>query len=261
MEVVQLTAEHVPLYLCCLGDCSEEATREAGPHRAAWYAKMKDRGLRVLLGKDDDGRIGGMIQYLPAEHSMVRGEGLYFIYCIWVYQEEGGGGSSQGHGMGRMLLQAAEVDARELGAKGIAAWGLSLPFWMQASWFRKHGYVDADTYGIAVLVWKAFTDEARPPEWVKARKTPEPSPGKVTVTALVNGWCTVQNMVHERAKRAAAEFGDAVLFREIDTSERDALEEWGHADALFIGREQVQTGPPPSYEELRERIAGAVRRL
>ena len=28
--------------------------------------------------------------------------------------------------------------------KGIAAWGLSLPFWMKASWFKKHGFKKVD---------------------------------------------------------------------------------------------------------------------
>jgi hypothetical protein len=192
---------------------------------------------------------------------MVRGSDLYFIYCIWVHGHGEGRGDFQGKGMGRMLLQAAEEDARALGAKGMAAWGLAPPVWMQASWFRKHGYVDADTYGIAVLLWKAFAEDASPPEWIKAERTPDTTPGKVTVTALVNGWCASQNMVYERAKRAAAEFGDAVVFREIDTSERDVLEEWGHADAVFIDREQVTLGPPLSYEDMHNLIGDAVHRL
>lgn len=261
MEAIQLTDDHVPLFLCCLEDWSEEAKDEAGPRRAEWYAKMKDRGLRALLGKDDRGEIGGMIQYLPIEHSMVCGEDLYFIYCIWVHGHGEGRGNFQGKGMGRMLLQAAEDDARELGAKGMAAWGLWLPFWMKASWFRKQGYVKADRYGIAALVWKAFTSDASAPEWIKGGRAPETTPGKVTVTALVNGWCMAQNLVYERAKRAATEFGDAVVFREVDTSEREAVEEWGHADALFIDRKQIRTGPPPSYKKLHRLIAKAVHRL
>ena len=50
--------------------------------------------------------------------------------------------------MGKALLRAAEEDARALGALGMAAWGISLPFWMKASWFRKHGYRKADRQGI-----------------------------------------------------------------------------------------------------------------
>ncbi|MBC2763274.1 MAG: hypothetical protein HF970_08155 [ANME-2 cluster archaeon] len=81
------------------------------------------------------------------------------------------------------------------------------------------------------------------------------------MTAFVNGWCQVQNMVYERAKRAAAEFGDEVVFREIDTSNRDVLMEWGISDALYIDDKDVRTGPPPSYEKIYKLISKRVRKL
>lgn len=261
MEIVQLTDKHKHLYFCCLEDWFEEATKEAGLRREVWYEKMKARGLRVLLAKDERSEVGGMIQYLPIEHSVVDGKDLYFIYCIWVHGHRQGRGNFQKRGMGKALLRAAENDARELGAKGIAAWGILLPFWMKASWFRKQGYVKADRQGMAVLLWKPFADDAQPPSWLRRKKKPQTTLGKVTVTAFVNGWCTGQNLAYERAKRAAGEFGDRVLFREIDTSERGVLTEWGHADALFIDRKQVRIGPPPSYEKIRKLISKRVRRL
>ncbi len=72
------------------------------------------------------------------------------------------------------MSQAAENDVKERGIKGLAAWGIPLPFWMKASWFKKHGYIKADKQGImgAVLLWKPFTDDAIPPKWIK-RKTLE----------------------------------------------------------------------------------------
>ena len=91
-----------------------------------------------------------MIQYLPIEQSSVEGSGLYFIPCIWVHGHKQGRGNFQGRGMGRALLEAAEEDARALGAQGMAAWGLWLPFWMRAS-CSKHGYRSADRDGIASL--------------------------------------------------------------------------------------------------------------
>jgi GNAT superfamily N-acetyltransferase len=261
MNVIDLRDEHRHLFACCLEDWSTEAT-EAGPRRACWVERFLGRGLRAKLAVDDHGTVGGMIQYLPIEQSTVDGEGLFFIPCIWVHGHRQGRGDFQGRGMGTALLEAAEADARDRGAKGMAAWGLWLPFWMKAAWYRKRGYRKAGRQGISQLVWKPFADEARPPRWFAPRRTlPEGVPGKVTVTAFVNGWCTAGNLSCERARRAAAEFGERVLFREVDVSEHVAMAEWGRSDMIFVDGRQVRTGPPPSYEKLRARIGARVRRL
>ena len=261
MNIIDLTEEHKKLLSLCLEDWSEEA-KEAGPRRGLWYERLKDRGLRVKLAVDNAGAVGGMIQYLPIEHSHVGGEGLYFIPCIWVHGHKKGRGDFQKKGMGAALLKAAEEDVRKAGAGGIAAWGLWLPFWMRASWFRKHGFVKADRDGLMLLLWKRFKEDARPPRWLKGgSRKPEVEPGKVTVTGLVSGWCLGYNLAFERARQAAAEFPGRVVFREVDTSARSVVEEWGCADALFIDGRKVRTGPPPSYEKIRRLIEKRVRRL
>ena len=144
-----------------------------------------------------------MIQYLPIEESTVDGAGLRFISCIWVHGHKTGRGNFQGRGMGRALLAAAEDDARARGAKGMAAWGLWLPFWMRASFYKRHGYRTADRDGIASLVWNPFTPDARPPRWLRRTAKPlELTPGKVNVICFVNGWCTVGCVTAERARPA-----------------------------------------------------------
>ena len=261
MEIIDLTDENKELFSLCLEDWSDDA-REAGPTRCRWVERFERRGLRVKLALDDTGTVGGMIQYLPVEHSFVDGEGLYVIHCIHVHGYKQGRGNFQKRGMGTALLAAAEEDARELGVNGMAAWGVWLPFWMKASWLRKHGYRKADRQGISLLVWKPFADDALSPRWFpKSRKRPELVPGKVTVTAFVNGWCMAMNLTYERAKRAAGEFGDDVVFREIDTSERSAVTEWGISDAVFVDHKQVSGGPPPTYEKLRRLIQQRAQRL
>jgi len=260
MEVIDLTEEHKRLYLCCLEDWSDEIV-EGVPKKEEWFDKIRDRGLRVKLAVDGDGTVGGMIQYLPAEHSFIEGGGLYFINCIWVHGYDKGRGNLQGKGMGRALIEAAEEDARDRGAKGMAAWGVALPFWMKASWFKKRGYKKVDRDGMAVLLWKAFEKDASPPKWIKKKKKPPLKPGAVTVTSFVNGWCTGQNMVYERAKRATEKLGDRVLFEEVDTSNRDNLLEWGIADGLYIDGKEVTTGPPPSYDKIVKLISKRLKKL
>ena len=261
MEIVDLTEEHKQLFACCLEDWSDDA-KEAGTRRARWVDRSLKEGLRAKLAIDDRGEVGGMIQYLPVERSIIDGEGLYFVHCVWVHGHAKGRGNFQKHGLGSALLTAAEADARERGANGMAAWGLWLPFWMRASWFKKRGYKKADRQGVSVLLWKSFSEDALKPRWLpKRRELPEPSSGKVDVTVFVHGWCMAMNLVAERAKRAAIEIGDAVVYREFDTSDREAMIRWGQTDAVFVDGKSVRNGPPPSYEKIRAIIAKRAARL
>ena len=260
MKIIDLNQENLKSYFLCLEDWSDEI-KEAGNHKEQWYGKMKDKGLMVKLAVDDNGVTGGMIQYLPIEHSTADGQGLYFINCIWVHGYKKGRGNFQKAGMGQALLKAAEEDVRRLGAKGLAAWGLILPFWMKAAWYKKHGYKKADRDGISQLVWKPFAADAQPPKWIKQKAKPQKRPGVLTVTSFINGWCPAQNLTHERAKRAALEFGDEVVFNTVDTFDRQNFLKWGIFDALFIDDKKVNTGPPPSYEKIRKMIENKVHKL
>lgn len=119
--------------------------------------------------------------------------------------------------------------------------------------------VDRD--GISVLLWKTFSGEAHPPHWIRTGKKPELVPGKVLVTALANGWCSATNGMIERAKKICTELGDKVIFREIDMTNRQSVQEWGLSDGLFVDDRNIHRGPPLSYEKIRKAIEKKVRRL
>lgn len=112
-----------------------------------------------------------------------------------------------------------------------------------------------------VLLWKPFSQEAVAPKWVRRKKKPGKNAGRVTVSAFINGWCPAQNLSFERARRAAEQFGDKVLFQKYDTLDRDVFEEWGISDGLFVDGKQVRTGPPPSFEKIEGLIEQRVRKL
>jgi GNAT superfamily N-acetyltransferase len=254
MRIIDLEPEHHHLYHVCLEDWSDEM-RETGDHKARWHARMASRGLRVKLAVDERGEPGGMIQYLPIEESFVEGHGLYMILCIWVHGYKQGRGNFRKRGMGRALLQAAEEDVRALGALGMAAWGLAIPVWMKASWFRRHGYRNADRDGMRVLVWKPFADEAAAPRWIREKARPRVSKGEISIAGFISGWCPAMNLTYERARRAAEELGIADRFVSYDGNDRAVFEEWGIADGVFLNGKPLQSGPPPSYEKIRRKIA------
>lgn len=260
MKVYDMKPEHEALYFHCLEEWSDDM-KESGNHKASWYEKMKNRGLGVKLVENDDGVIAGMIQYFPIEYSPAEGKDLYFIPCIWVHGHKQGRGNLQKRGLGKALLDAAEEDVKQRGAKGMVAWGLALPIWMKASWYKKQGYKKVENMKGAVLVWKPFTDDAEPPQWIKSGASPEKVPGKVTVTALVNGCCPVGAIAYERAKRAAEEIGDKVVFQGVNTSDRETFLKWGLTDALFLDEKRLGWGPPLSYEKIHKAINKKVRKL
>lgn len=260
MEIVDLDREREPLYFVCLEDWSESMAEVSGL-KETWYREMADRGLRVKLALDGEGQVGGMIEYVPIEDSPAEGAGLYFVNCIWVHGYEKGRGNFQGRGMGQALLRAAEADVRSLGKKGLAVWGIAAPYWMSASWYAKQGYREVDVYGGSVLLWKPFSGDAAAPRWLKGDYEQALVPGKVTVTSFVSGQCSSENGVHARARRVAEEFGDRVAFQTIRTHDQAVIRRYGRRSGLYVDGENVFTGMPPSYEELREIIGQRVKAL
>ena len=251
-KIVDVDESNKADFCICLEDWSEEI-KEAGDHKACWYERMKNHGLGAKMVYDADGTLSGLIQYVPAEYAPLTGGNYYFIYCVWVHGHKQGIGDRRGSGMGSALLKAAEEDIRERGADGIAAWGVSMPFWMKASWYKKQGYEVVQKDGMRRLLWKSFNTAADKPQWLKNIKKPESlaAQGKVRVTSLRNGICPVMNLAFERSKSVSSEFGDSVVFQEVVTEEPAVLREWGISDTLYINGTEIPLGPPLAKKKIR----------
>ena len=157
--------------------------------RRKWYEKHLPLGLRAKVLIEEAGEVVGLCQYIPIEHSGFVGEGLMSILCMWVHGYEHGVGVRQGRGLGRLMLEAIEADARESGRKGITAWGKDFPYWNPISFYEHMGYERVDQDGQAVLVWKAFTHDAKPPRFHQPKKTLPVATDRVSVAGFYHGWC------------------------------------------------------------------------
>ncbi len=262
IQIIDLSEDTKSDYFTCMEEWSDQM-KEGVCRKECWTNAMLEKGLRVKLARNDDGVVAGMIHYAPIEYSWAEGEGLYFVYCIWVHGHKQGRGDLRGHGIGTALLQAAEEDTKEQGGKGLVTWGLLLPVFMRAGWFKKHGYRKVDRKDMMMLLWKPFVDDAVPPRWIKVKRPQKPElvPGKVVVTALAHGWCSGTNGMIERAQRICGEFGDRVIYREVDVSSRKAVRQWGLSDGLFVDAKNIYQGPPLTYEKIKKAIEKKVRKL
>jgi len=260
MKIIDIAPETESQYFCCLEEWSEDL-KEAGGCKQKWYASMKDKGLKVKFVLDDNNIIGGMIQYIPIGHSIFKGENLYVVLCIWVHGHKQGRGDYRKRGMGKALLKAAEEDAKQLGANGLVTWGLIIPVFMRAAWFKKHGYKVVDKGGIMRLLWKPFNENAVPPKFIKPLRKPVKGDNKVNVTLFRSGWCQSMNITCERAKRASLDFPGKINLLEYDTIDNEVAKEWGINDALFIDGKELFLGPPMSFDKIRKKIEKRVRKI
>ena len=254
MKIIDISPETELHYFCCLEDWSKDM-KEAGDSKQKWYYRMKDKGLKVKFAVDDNNVIGGMIQYIPVEYSMVDGENLYVVMCIWVHGHKQGRGDHRKQGMGSTLLKAAEEDVKQLGANGLVTWGIILPAFMQASWFKRKGYKVVEKSGIIRLLWKPFNENAVPPVFKKPNRQPEKGKEKVNMAIFRSGWCQAFNITYERAKRASKDFPGKIEINEYDTTNPEIIKEWGILDGLYVDGIEVRTGPPPTYKKIHKKIA------
>lgn len=260
MKIIDISPETESHYLCCLEEYSDDI-KEAGDTKQKWYNRMKEKGLKVKFALDDNNVIGGMIQYLPIQYSSFEGKDLYVVMCIWVHGHKQGRGDHRKKGMGKALIKAAEEDVRQLGGKGLVTWGLVIPVFMRASWFKRQGYKVVDKSGMIRLLWKPFKEDAVPPKFVNLKKKPVKGEGKVNVTVFSNGWCQNMNVACERARRASMEFPGKTNLQVFDTSDREIFSDWGISDAIYIDGKEINIGPAPSLRKVRKKIEKRLKYL
>ncbi|MCG8572467.1 MAG: GNAT family N-acetyltransferase [Spirochaetes bacterium] len=259
MFITDMKEEYYDSFCNCLADDPGE-WKCGVAMRKQWYEKMKPQGLKVKLAVTDDNQVAGMIQFSPLEQTFNNGQDLFFVHCIWIYQDKTNKNFRK-RGAGKALLKAAEEESKYQGAKGLVVWGVSLPFFMKASWFKKQGYIKIDKEGMAVLLWKPFTDDAKFPQWDRVSREIELVPGIVKVTAFTSGWCLVQNANVRLAEKAAVQFGDKVVFQEIDLFDEQNRLKWGSGDAVYIDKKEITNGPPLTYDKFYHLIAKRVKKL
>lgn len=254
MELVDVTQKTEETFFRCLHD-EIPVIEEVIALRRRWYDQHRMLGLKAKVLLREDGAVVGLCQYIPIEHSHLIGEDLIAILCIWVHGFDHLVGNQQGKGYGRFILNSIEEDARTLGAKGVAAWGMNFPYWNPVSFYERMGYERADICDPVVLVWKSFTSDAKAPSLMRPNRTPDKKPDKTTVTVFFNSWCPGGCEPCVTAREAVAGLENIAVYSEVDTSDRAAMLSWGIENAVYLDDTPFRPFAPPwSSEELREEI-------
>jgi hypothetical protein len=155
-EIVEVTAGNLaqhPQAICFIN-----------PKHALYHKKvdwLKDQfrnGLKIkLLYLEGEKRPVGFIEYVPGEYCWraVNAGGYVFIHCLWT-----NGKKNQHQGLGSLLIQEAEKDAR--GTLGVCAVTSDKSFMAGKEIFIKNGYTVAAESGKEQLLVKQFKDGPPP---------------------------------------------------------------------------------------------------
>ena len=254
MELLEIDDSTEDTFYRCLHD-EIPADPRVIEMRKAWRAQFQPRGHRAKVLKDDAGRVVGLTNYIPVEHSPYEGRNLMAILCMWIHGYDHLVGNQQAKGYGRFMLGEIEADARQSGMDGMVVWAKDYDAWNPVGFYEHMGFERADQDGLDVLAWKAFNDSARRPAFLARNTliaTDATDDGRVSVTLFSNGWCGGGCQLCMMARDVSAGLESEVALTEVLAWDKDDMRLRGESiDVLYVDGEPFRPdGPPATPAEL-----------
>lgn len=230
-----------------------ERYRQGQHRRVGFLARKMGEGVRLQVACVDE-TVAGFIEYHPVEVTNLElaGQDIVAVWCILVRDER--------RGVGSALLQACLNDAQAMGRKGVAVtcWD---PVWMGRAIFERFGFVEVGPAGRGgTVLFKPFADFAKvePPHWIGRRPEMELVESKITVDTYHTDRCPIHWRNTALVQEVSREFGDAILWREHWTDEREDMLHYGTAYGVYVNGEPVAAGPPVTRERVQQTLYEAL---
>ncbi len=224
---------------------------EGLPLSRAWFSENLGRYVEGMHAADEAGRVVGHIYWAPSEHALVPyrlEEGAAFLYCEWVQR------TSQGRGCMRLLFDAFVEELWAAGCKGILVDGTEIEGYMHRRHFEKRGF---RPLGEGLPMYLPLHQETVRVEPL-APRIPTGRMAPVDILIIGSCFCPVGATTVLYLRRVAEEFPGQVVLREVPAG-REALEEYGVADGIFVNGRTCFFAPTPEAQ-VRETIRREIGR-
>lgn len=263
MELLEIDESTEDTFYRCLHD-EVPADPRVIEMRKAWRARFQPRGHRAKVLKDDAGRVVGLTNYIPVEHSPYEGRNLMAILCMWIHGYDHLVGNQQAKGYGRFMLSEIEADARRSGMDGLVVWAKDYDAWNPVGFYEHMGFERADQDGLDVLAWKAFNPSAERPAFLPPNTliaTDANADERVSLTLFSNGWCGGGCQLCVMARDVSAGLEDQVALTEVLAWDKEDMRARGESiDVLYIDGEAFRPdGPPATAAELEATLRERAR--
>lgn len=147
--------------------CIKNKKSEGYSAKLNWFKSKINKGLKIKIAKDENGKQLGFIEYIPSELAWrpIQAKNYLFIQCITVLSKD-----QREKGLGSLLIKLCEEDALKSGKSGICAMSSKGAWMANKKLFEKNNFQIIEKLDRFELMVKQLTDKNDTPsfrDWTK----------------------------------------------------------------------------------------------
>ena len=106
MNIIEVTPENA---LKETFFCIKETKRQGFTDKLEWFEKRHKEGLRIKILKNDEQKMIGFIEYVPAKNAWrpIDADNYMFIHCMYIYSKK-----ERNKGYGSLMIDEVEKEAK-----------------------------------------------------------------------------------------------------------------------------------------------------
>ncbi|MEO9966664.1 MAG: GNAT family N-acetyltransferase [Reichenbachiella sp.] len=150
--------------------CIKDTKKQGFEDKLQWFEKRHKEGLKIKILKNDEDKMIGFIEYVPAKYAWrpIDADNHMFIHCAYIYSK-----SDRNNGSGSMLIEDAEQEAKAKDMDGVCVMTSKGGWLADKSLFEKNGFKQIEAKDRFELMSKTWNDGAREPRfhnWTNQQK-------------------------------------------------------------------------------------------
>jgi len=160
LKIINVTPQNVKKEtLFCIKDLKKPGFES----KRKWFEKRFKEGLRLKILKDENKKMLGFIEYIPASKAWrpVNADDYMFIHCMVVYSKK-----DRNRGYGILLINEAEKEAKIQKMAGLCTMTSKGAWVANKTIFEKHGFTEVDAKGRFELLSNKWDNNASNPKLI-----------------------------------------------------------------------------------------------
>ncbi|MEP1095892.1 MAG: GNAT family N-acetyltransferase [Cyclobacteriaceae bacterium] len=167
MKIVEVTPENATKETFF---CIKDTKRQGFKDKLKWFEKRRKEGLQIKILKNDEDKMIGFIEYVPAKYAWrpVDADNYMFIHCAYIYAKK-----ERSKGYGSMLIEDAEKEAKAKGLDGLCVMTSKGGWLANKTLFEKNNFKQIETkdrFELLAKTWNNNSNKPRLLDWHSQQK-------------------------------------------------------------------------------------------